>query len=160
MQKNREVLLEKSVILSCTKENNYLSELISLEVLSRGDLDQSGLFSPILKRKWEGARRSRSQRASIPWGCAHCKLRLSGFRGSSFSPPGGVSPTAGRGGALRQPHFPSCPAVMPCSLWSRAPADPRRPARRAEPGKGTPAGVPATWRIGRGAKREDSGGRG
>ena len=116
------------MILSCAKENNYLSELISLEMLSRGDWDQSGLFSPILKRKWEGARCLRSQRASIPWRCARGQLPLSGWS----SPRREGCPQLRRQEACSiSPTFllalQSCPVAMLCSLQLRAPADSTQP---------------------------------
>ena len=132
------------------------------EVLSRGDWDQSGLFSPFLKRKWEGARRSWSQRSNIPWGCALCELAALRFPRQQFRPARRGVPSCGDRRRARSVSAAfllaqqSCPAAFDRAL----PPIRRHPARRAEPGKGTPAGVPASWRIGSRAKREGSGGRG
>lgn len=149
------------MILSVPKKNNYLSELISLEVLSRGDWDQSGLFSPILKRKWEGARRFEVSEGKHPLAvCTRPTPLLSGW----FSLQAAVSPRLEgcpqlrrQEACLHQPHFLSflpC-AVFPCSCalqLSAACSRQQHPAHRAEPSKGTWQGVPATWRIGNGLR--------
>lgn len=51
-------------------------------------------------------------------------------------------------GALRQPHFPSYPTVVPCSLRPRALADPPHPAHSTAPGKGTLAGSQGSGEAG------------
>ena len=95
-------------------------------------MHQSGLFSPFLKRKWEEARSSWSQRASIPWDCACCELAVLRFPRQQFHPARrGVPNCWDRRRAVSAPlsFFPYSRALQPLA------AGPHRPAgtQPAEP---------------------------
>ena len=101
-------------------------------------MDQSGLFSPILKRKWEGTRRSPSQKASIFWGCTRSELAALRFPRQQFCPAQRGVPNCRdrRHAGSVSPGFllalQSCPAAFSRAL----PPTLQHPAHRAEPGKG------------------------
>ena len=90
-----------------------------------------------------------------PLGVRTLRTRHSRVSAAAVSPrPEGCPQLLGQEARCLSPSFllalQSCPAAFGRGL----PPTRRHPARRAEPGKGIPAGVPASWRIGSGAKRE------
>ena len=124
-------------------------------MLSRGDGSEWSLFT-LLKEEMGGGEALVVSEGKHPLGCARCELAALRFPRQQFRPARRGVPSCGDRRRARSVSAAfllaqqSCPAAFGRAL----PPTRRHPARRAEPGKGIPAGVPASWRIGSGAKRE------